>query len=123
MRRTLSEGPLSALLLLAALLVLPAQAQAQEAQSRVVSSEIALSRDAAELSLELEDGRQLALQLAEDGSVRLNNARIGTYDGVATWTDRGESCSSEPWTRPRASSRAFLRPGMPRRPRARSESG
>lgn len=59
----------------------PVAAQSQDGQEgRVVSSEIAVSRDAAELRLELADGRRLNLQLAADRSVRLNDARIGTYE-------------------------------------------
>jgi hypothetical protein len=95
MCRISSDRPLSALLLGAALVAVPAvghaqlpgrisivtPAAAQEAPgNRIVSSEIAVSRDAAELRLELDDGRTLNLQLAEDRSVRLNNARIGTYE-------------------------------------------
>jgi hypothetical protein len=56
-----------------------AQDQATPA-SRVVSSEIAVSRDAAELRLELADGRRLNLRLADDQSVRVNDARVGTYE-------------------------------------------
>jgi hypothetical protein len=67
--------------LAAALTLVPVGAAGQEADgSRVVSSEIAVSRDAAELRLELDDGRRINLQLAADRSVRLNNARIGTYE-------------------------------------------
>jgi hypothetical protein len=78
MRRIHSDRPLALILLGVALAASPSAANAQE--SRIVSSEIALSRDAAELRLELEDGRQINLQLAEDRSVRLNNTRIGTYE-------------------------------------------
>jgi hypothetical protein len=81
MRPILSDLPLTPLLLAGAMLAGPVAARAQEAPgSRVVSSEIAVSRDAAELRLELEDGRTLNLRLAEDRSVRLNDARIGTYE-------------------------------------------
>jgi hypothetical protein len=84
MRRTHSDGltGLAAVSALAAALTLiPAGVAGQEADGgRVVSSEIAVSRDAAELRLELDDGRRINLQLAADRSVRLNNARIGTYE-------------------------------------------
>jgi hypothetical protein len=81
MRPILSDLLLTPLLLAGAMLAGPVAARAQEAPgSRVVSSEIAVSRDAAELRLELEDGRTLNLRLAEDRSVRLNDARIGTYE-------------------------------------------
>lgn len=80
MRRTFSSG-LTGLAVATALAAVPVPAQSQDAQeSRVVSSEIAVSRDAAELRLELADGRRLNLQLAADRSVRLNDARIGTYE-------------------------------------------
>jgi hypothetical protein len=78
MRPIHSDRSMALILLGVALAASPLAAQAQE--SRIVSSEIALSRDAAELRLELEDGRRLNLQLAEDRSVRLNNSRIGTYE-------------------------------------------
>jgi hypothetical protein len=84
MRRTHSDvltGLAAASALAAALTLVPVGAAGQEADGgRVVSSEIAVSRDAAELRLELDDGRRINLQLAADRSVRLNNARIGTYE-------------------------------------------
>jgi hypothetical protein len=78
MRRISSDVTLAAVLIGLVLAAAPAQAMAQDA--RIVSSEIAVSRDAAELRLELADGSRLDLQLAEDRSVRLNNQRIGTYE-------------------------------------------
>jgi hypothetical protein len=84
MRRTHSDvltGLAAVSALAAALTLVPAGVAGQEADGgRVVSSEIAVSRDAAELRLELDDGRRINLQLAADRSVRLNNARIGTYE-------------------------------------------
>jgi hypothetical protein len=89
MRPIRSDRYLVALLLGAVTLTAPALARGQitvvtpgqaTAGSRVVSSEIAVSRDAAELRLELEDGRRLNLRLADDLSVRLNDARIGAYE-------------------------------------------
>lgn len=80
MCRTRSDGLTG--LLLAAVLVIPAtaaEAQAPEGGA-VVSSEIAVSREAAELRLELADGRRVHMALADDGSVRLNDARIGAYE-------------------------------------------
>jgi hypothetical protein len=69
------------LLIGAALLAAPATVEAQQARGdRVVSSEISVSRDAAQLRLELDDGRTLNLEFAEDRSVRLNNARLGSYE-------------------------------------------
>jgi hypothetical protein len=70
-----------ALLTGAALLLAPPPLQAQTpATGQVVSSEIAVSRDAAELRLELRDGRRIDLRLAEDRSVRVDGARVGTYE-------------------------------------------
>lgn len=46
----------------------------------ILSSDIALSRDAAELRLELGDASTLSLVLGDDGAVRLNGERIGSYD-------------------------------------------
>jgi hypothetical protein len=84
MRRTHSDvltGLAAVSALAAALTLVSAGVAGQEADGgRVVSSEIAVSRDAAELRLELDDGRRINLQLAADRSVRLNNARIGTYE-------------------------------------------
>jgi hypothetical protein len=84
MRRTHSDvltGLAAVSALAAALTLVPAGVAGQEADGgRVVSSEIAVSRDAAELRLELDDGRRINLQLDADRSVRLNNARIGTYE-------------------------------------------
>ncbi len=86
MRRILSEHPWRVFALAAAMLALPALAlptlaHAQDDPSgRVVSSEIAMSRDAAEIRFEFEDGRELRLRLAEDRSVLLNGERIGTYE-------------------------------------------
>lgn len=69
------------LLIGAALLAAPTTVEAQQARGdRVVSSEISVSRDAAQLRLELDDGRSLNLEFAEDRSVRLNDARIGSYE-------------------------------------------
>lgn len=63
------------------LLTGPVALGAQEARGdRVVSSEISVSRDAAELRLELDDGRTLDLEFAEDGSVRVNDTAIGSYE-------------------------------------------
>ncbi|MDX1674474.1 MAG: hypothetical protein R3314_06755, partial [Longimicrobiales bacterium] len=46
----------------------------------ILSSEISVSQDAADLSLELSSGRTLSLVLAADGAVRLNGDRIGGYE-------------------------------------------
>jgi hypothetical protein len=69
------------LLVGAALLAAPTTVEAQQARvDRVVSSEISVSRDAAQLRLELDDGRNLNLELAGDRSVRVNNTRVGSYE-------------------------------------------
>ena len=47
--------------------------------SPIVSSDISMSRSSAELSLELRDGRDLHLELDDEGRVRLNGEQIGTY--------------------------------------------
>lgn len=78
MRHIYSDRMLATLAVGAVLFTGAATVQAQE--SRIVSSEIAVSRDAAELRLEFEDGRRLDLRLAEDRSVRLNDERVGTYE-------------------------------------------
>lgn len=46
----------------------------------IVSSDIEVSRSAAELRLELADGERLTLLLDDDGAVRLNGERIGAYE-------------------------------------------
>lgn len=57
---------------------------AQEAPSAatgpIVSSEIGVSRDAAELRLELAEGEGFTLLLDDEGAVRLNGERIGAYE-------------------------------------------
>ncbi len=80
MRRSFSNRPIPALLLAAAIIPAPVLAQAQEARGQIVSSEIALSRDAADLRLELADGRQVNIRLADDQSVRVNDERVGAYE-------------------------------------------
>lgn len=75
-----------------ALLVAPAGAQeAPPTAGPVVSSDIAVSRDAAELRLELSRGETLTLLLDDDGAVRLNGERIGSYERRdpldAAWRD------------------------------------
>lgn len=80
MRRISSNRSVSALVVGAAIVAGPVGAPAQESPGRIVSSEIALSRDAAELRLELADGREVNIRLADDRSVRLNEDRVGTYE-------------------------------------------
>ena len=65
-----------------ALLAAPVGAQevTPSGAASILSSEISVSQDAAELSLELDDGRALSLTLAPDGAVRLNGDRIGGYE-------------------------------------------
>lgn len=55
-------------------------APAPDAAAAILSSEISVSQDAAELELELRDGGTLSLALAADGAVRLNGERIGAYE-------------------------------------------
>jgi hypothetical protein len=79
MRRIPSDGLVT--LLVGATLLAAAPVWGQEpGAGQIVSSEIAVSRDAAELRLELQDGRRLNLQLGADRSVRINDARVGTYE-------------------------------------------
>lgn len=65
-----------------ALLATPVGAQevTPSGAASILSSEISVSQDAAELSLELDDGRALSLTLAPDGAVRMNGDRIGGYE-------------------------------------------
>lgn len=79
MRRTFSDS-LVPLLIGAAVAGAPVAARAQEPGGAILSSDISVSREAAELRLELQDGRELSLELAEDGAVRLNGDRIGAYE-------------------------------------------
>jgi hypothetical protein len=58
----------------------PEPASQAPAAASLLSSEISVSQDAAELSLELSDGRTLTLMLEADGVVSLNGARIGAYE-------------------------------------------
>ena len=67
----------------AAFLTVPAAAQEAgpaTGAASILSSEISVSQDAADLSLELSSGRTLSLVLAADGAVRLNGDRIGGYE-------------------------------------------
>ena len=79
MRRSFSDW-LVPVLMGAASLAAPLGAQEQGPPgSPIVSSDLAMSREAAELRLEMSDGRSLALVLDADGTVRLNGDQIGTY--------------------------------------------
>lgn len=79
MRRTFSE-PFIPVLLGAALIAAPLGAQdSGKAASPLESSSISVSSESAELRLELQGGRDLVLEMASDGSVRLNGDRIGAY--------------------------------------------
>ncbi|MFW5951700.1 MAG: hypothetical protein ACOCVZ_06265 [Gemmatimonadota bacterium] len=73
---------LGPVLLGSALLAAPLAAQEAPAAPAgpILSSEIAVSRDVAELRLELPDGDRLSMLLDEDGAVRLNGERIGAYE-------------------------------------------
>jgi len=68
---------------LATLIALPAGAQEPDQGppgSPIISSEISVSRESAELRLELEGDRTLLLSLDPAGGVLLNGERIGAYD-------------------------------------------
>jgi hypothetical protein len=76
---------MGSVLLGAALLAAPLGAQeAPEAPATppapILSSDIAVSSDAAELRLDLGEDRQLVLLLDEDGAVRVNGDQIGSYE-------------------------------------------
>ncbi len=80
MRRSFSE-PLIPALLGAALMASPARAQAPDSPGPVLaSSNISVSRESAQLRLELEGGREVVLELAPDGAVRMNGERVGSYE-------------------------------------------
>lgn len=81
MRRTSFNALIPALI--GAMTLLGAPATAQDATPEggpILSSDISVSQDAAELRLELDDGETVALLLAEDGTVRLNGEQIGAYE-------------------------------------------
>jgi hypothetical protein len=82
MRRTSFDFCLTAVVLGTALLAPPVGAQEAPAAPAgpVLSSDIAVSRDAAELRLEMAQGTELSLMLDADGAVRLNGERIGAYE-------------------------------------------
>jgi hypothetical protein len=81
MRRTFSSALIPALVWAVTLPGAPVRAQdgAQEG-GPVLSSDISVSQDAAELRLELEDGETVALLFGEDGTVLLNGEPIGSYE-------------------------------------------
>ena len=82
MRRMSYRSVLGTVSLAAVALSSPLAAQepaSQEAPS-ILSSEISVSQDAAQLELELSTGEILSLVLGADGAVRLNGDRIGGYD-------------------------------------------
>lgn len=85
MRRLSYNCSLIPVLLGLALVTAPVHAQeaaprAQQGSATILSSEITVSQDAADLELELSGGETLDLALAADGTVRLNGERIGGYD-------------------------------------------
>ena len=84
MRRMSYNSSLIPVLLGAALLAAPLGAQDAAPQAdgvtSILSSEISVSQDAAELELELTGGETLSLVLGPDGAVRMNGERIGGYD-------------------------------------------
>ncbi len=83
MRRMSFNCSLAPVILGVGFLAAPVVAQdelPQTGPTAVLSSEISVSQDAAELDLELSDGRTLSLVLGADGAVRLNGERIGAYE-------------------------------------------
>lgn len=81
MRPMSFDRRLGPILIGTAALVVPLGAQEAPAPATpIVSSDIALSRDGAELRLELVDGGRLDLVLDGDGAVRMNGERIGSYE-------------------------------------------
>lgn len=84
MRRMSFNCSLVPVLLGLASMALPLAAQEEAPQTAsavsILSSEISISQDAAELALELSDGSTLTLMLEADGVVSLNGARIGAYE-------------------------------------------
>lgn len=80
MRRTYSDW-LVPVLLGASVLASPLAGQDQGPPgSPIISSDIAVSQDAAVLTVELSDGRTVSLSLDDAGAVLLNGDRIGAYD-------------------------------------------
>lgn len=82
MLRTSYNSSLVPVLLGTTFLAAPLAGQEVAAQDAgpILSSEISVSQDAAEMELELRDGDILSLALAADGAVRLNGERIGAYE-------------------------------------------
>lgn len=83
MRRMSFYSPVVSPVLIATALLaapLPAQETPAAAPGPILSSEIGISRSAAELRLELAAGERLAIVLDSDGAVRLNGERIGSYE-------------------------------------------
>ena len=84
MRHMSSDHLLAPALLGTVLLVAPLGAQeapaAPDRQSPILSSEIAVSRESAELRLELAGGEDLVLLLDDAGAIRMNGERIGGYE-------------------------------------------
>lgn len=82
MRPMSSDFSLAPILLGTVLLAVPAGAQEAPpgVESPIVSSNISMSREAAELHLELAGGNELRLLLDEEGAIRLNGERIGGYE-------------------------------------------
>lgn len=82
MRRMSFDMNLVPVVLGATFLTTPVAAQEAPAapSAPIMSSEIALSRDNAELRLDLAAGESLDLALDEAGAVRLNGERIGAYE-------------------------------------------
>ena len=83
MRRMYSDIPFAPALVAAAVLAAPLGAQEAPpapVEGPILSSNIALSRESAELTLELADGEDLVLLLDDDGAIRMNGERIGGYE-------------------------------------------
>ena len=81
MRRTFSSSLVP--ILLAASVAVPARAQEADQGppgSPIVSSDISMSQESAELHLELQGGRSLILDFDSSGAVLLNDEQIGAYE-------------------------------------------
>lgn len=80
MRRMFSNRTLVVALIGSVMAASGAVAQETAAGTAILSSDISVSRESAELRLELRSGESVTLRLDEDGTVRLNDEQIGAYE-------------------------------------------
>ncbi len=82
MRRMSFDTCLVPILIAATVLATPVGAQEAPAApvTPILSSDIAVSSEGAQMELELAAGKRLTLTLDDEGAVRLNGERIGTYE-------------------------------------------